>query len=184
MYQPVCLYISPRYTGPKNWYMLGSYMKQQGDNWHITNIEWYEYHQEYAHTYHITFMIHMFINKVLAITLHPDNKVHGANMGPTWVLSSPGRSHEPCYLGKYQIIYMWYYQLPLVCWWGGHFKNTYELFNLRALKISPVRKIHWKIRFLYNTEILRALRLKSSYAFWTPHSKVFCHSILQYLQSP
>ena len=23
----------------------------------------------------------------------PDNKVHGANMGPTWVLSAPGESH-------------------------------------------------------------------------------------------
>ena len=25
---------------------------------------------------------------------------------------------------------------------GGRFKNTYELLNLRALKISPVNKIH------------------------------------------
>ena len=25
---------------------------------------------------------------------------------------------------------------------GGHFKNTYELLNLRALKFSPVDKIH------------------------------------------
>ena len=24
---------------------------------------------------------------------HPDSKVHGANMGPTWVLSAPDRSH-------------------------------------------------------------------------------------------
>ena len=24
---------------------------------------------------------------------HPDSKVHGANMGPTWVLSSPGGPH-------------------------------------------------------------------------------------------
>ena len=24
---------------------------------------------------------------------HPDSKVHGANMGPTWVLSAPGRPH-------------------------------------------------------------------------------------------
>ena len=31
------------------------------------------------------------------------------------------------------------------CLWcrpGGHFKNTYELLNLRALKYSPVNKIH------------------------------------------
>ena len=24
---------------------------------------------------------------------YPDNKVHEANMGPTWVLSAPGRPH-------------------------------------------------------------------------------------------
>ena len=77
---------------------------------------------------------------------------------------------------------------------GGRFKKTYELLNLRALKISPVNKIHifqcmgkifcaefqrypwnstqnilpihWKVRFLYNIGILRALRFKSSYAFF------------------
>ena len=27
----------------------------------------------------------------------PDSKVHGANMGPIWVLSVPGGPHEPCY---------------------------------------------------------------------------------------
>ena len=24
---------------------------------------------------------------------HPDSKIHGANMGPTWVLSAPGGPH-------------------------------------------------------------------------------------------
>ena len=69
------------------------------------------------------------------------------------------------------------------------FKNTYELLNLRALKFSPVNKIHifqcmgkimwnfkgalwnstqnispihWKIQFLYCVEILSALGLKTS----------------------
>ena len=27
----------------------------------------------------------------------PDNKVHGANMGPAWVLSATDGPHEPCY---------------------------------------------------------------------------------------
>ena len=39
----------------------------------------------------------------LTVAIHPDNKVHGANMGPTWVLSAPDgphvRPHEPCYRG-------------------------------------------------------------------------------------
>ena len=26
--------------------------------------------------------------------INPDNKVHGANMGPTWVLSVPGGPHN------------------------------------------------------------------------------------------
>ena len=75
----------------------------------------------------------------------------------------------------------------------GHFKNTYELLNVRALKFSTVNKInifqcmgkifcvefqryplnstqnilpiHWKIWFLYNIEILRVLRFKSLYEF-------------------
>ena len=76
---------------------------------------------------------------------------------------------------------------------GGHFKNTYELLNLRALKFSPVDKIyifqcmgkmflwnfkgtlwnstqniwpiHWRICFLYNIETLRVLIFNSSYVF-------------------
>ena len=31
---------------------------------------------------------------------NPDSKVHGANMGPTWVLSAPDGPHEPCYQGR------------------------------------------------------------------------------------
>ena len=27
----------------------------------------------------------------------PDSKIHGANMGPTWVLSAPDGPHEPCF---------------------------------------------------------------------------------------
>ena len=36
----------------------------------------------------------------------PGSKVHGANMGPIWVLSAPGwspcRPYEPCYQGPYE----------------------------------------------------------------------------------
>ena len=32
--------------------------------------------------------------------LRPDSKVHGANMGPIWVLSAPEGPHEPCYKGN------------------------------------------------------------------------------------
>ena len=80
----------------------------------------------------------------------------------------------------------------LVMWSRGRFKNTYELLNLRVLKFLPTDKIyifqcmvkifcvdfqryplkfhtnllpmHWKIWFLYDIEISRALRFKSSYA--------------------
>ena len=33
---------------------------------------------------------------------NPDSKVHGANMGPTWVLSAPDGPHEPCYQGSHR----------------------------------------------------------------------------------
>ena len=28
---------------------------------------------------------------------YPDNKIHGADMGPTWVISAPDWPHEPCW---------------------------------------------------------------------------------------
>ena len=93
---------------------------------------------------------------------------------------------------------------------GGHFKIAHELLNLRALKFLTVNKIHifhnlwiryfvrnfkgylwnspqiiipihWKIRLLYNVEILRALRFKSSYIFWNapPASPPWAHIIHQ-----
>ena len=31
--------------------------------------------------------------------VNPDSEVHGAIMGPTWVLSAPDGPHEPCYQG-------------------------------------------------------------------------------------
>ena len=31
---------------------------------------------------------------------HPYSKVHGANIGPTWVLSAPDGPHEPYYQGN------------------------------------------------------------------------------------
>ena len=34
----------------------------------------------------------------------PDSKVHGANMGPTWVLSAPCCPHEHCYQGLFAIL--------------------------------------------------------------------------------
>ena len=32
---------------------------------------------------------------------NPDSKVHGDNMGPTWVLLAPDGPHKPCYQGTY-----------------------------------------------------------------------------------
>ena len=36
--------------------------------------------------------------------MNPDSKVHGANMGPNWVLSSPGGPHVgPMYLAIWEL---------------------------------------------------------------------------------
>ena len=40
----------------------------------------------------------------------PDSKVHGANMGPTWVLLALDGPHKPCYQGQlgcvhYHVVY-------------------------------------------------------------------------------
>ena len=77
---------------------------------------------------------------------------------------------------------------------GGHFKNAFELLNLRAIKIQCCIKvwvkyfvwnfkgylwnstqniipIHWKMWILFTGENLRALRFKSSYVFLKRHSE-------------
>ena len=103
-----------------------------------------------------------------------------------------------CYARFLKKIALYYKQLRFLCPpdpsdLPGRFKKTYELLNLRALKISPVNKIHifqcmgkifcvefqrYPLKFhtkylthtlkdtiLYNIGILRALRFKSLYAF-------------------
>ena len=44
-----------------------------------------------------TFFPHMPMETILLTC--PDSEVHGANMGPTWVLSVPDGPHKPCYQG-------------------------------------------------------------------------------------
>ena len=63
----------------------------------------------------------------------PDNKVHGANMGPTWVLSAPCGPHKPCYQGYcevqwitrimhmvcicFALFFVWYMSISPKCFW-------------------------------------------------------------------
>ena len=35
----------------------------------------------------------LLIKKLMPVHVYPDNKVHGANMGPTWVLWAPDGLH-------------------------------------------------------------------------------------------
>ena len=42
------------------------------------------------------------------------------------------------------------------------------LYGISKVPFEIPHKIHWKIWFLYNIEILRALRFKSSYTFLNP----------------
>ena len=41
---------------------------------------------------------------VLCSSNFPDNKVHGANMGPIWGQQDSGGPHELCYLGWDEIL--------------------------------------------------------------------------------
>ena len=52
---------------------------------------WFPYTPTYAHKY-------------THIHIYPDSKVHGANMGPTWVLSAPDGPHELCSHGMYLLL--------------------------------------------------------------------------------
>ena len=41
-------------------------------------------------------------------TIYTDNKVDGANMEPTWVLSAPYWRHQPCYQGRWSLAASWW----------------------------------------------------------------------------
>ena len=50
-------------------------------------------------------------NKLSCRSIYLDNKVHGANMGPTWVLLAPGGSHvSPTNLAVWVMLRPWYHE--------------------------------------------------------------------------
>ena len=56
----------------------------------------------------------------------------------------------------------------LICFWALKNKSSYFVWNFQGTLWNSTQNIlpkHWKLWFLYNTEILRALRLKNAYAF-------------------
>ena len=61
---------------------------------------------------------------LISSEISPDIKVHGANMGPIWVLLAPCWPHGLCYLGQlldkydHQIVFQLMWELP--SWWSGH----------------------------------------------------------------
>ena len=56
---------------------------------------------------------------------YPDSKVHGANMGPTWVLSAPDGSH----VGPMNLD-IWVYIIYVMVWFEGKDEGTF----VRGLK--------------------------------------------------
>ena len=88
---------------------------------------------------------------------------------------------KPTSLKDYKIQWSLYISLFYYCVQGGHFKNVFELLNLRAPKneihifqctgkmfgvdlwisTQNILSMHWKMQFLYKVEYLRALISKS-----------------------
>ena len=61
----------------------------------------------------------------------------------------------------------------LICFWALKNKSSYFVWNFQGTLWNSTQNIlpkHWKLWFLYNTEILRALRLKNAYAIFETHS--------------
>ena len=54
------------------------------------------------------------ISKNITVIYSPDSEIHGANMGPTWVLSAPDRPHVGAMNLAIRVI-EWMYELPWPC---------------------------------------------------------------------
>ena len=66
----------------------------------------------------------------MILNTYPDSKVHGANMGPTWVLPAPDGPHVgPMNLAN----------------WGVHYVEVNILNGLRILRnIVSLLELHWR----------------------------------------
>ena len=63
-------------------------------------------HWNFAVSYVDHVLSDVLANTITVITNNPNSKVHGANMGPTWVGPkwAPCWPHEPCYQGPFFLI--------------------------------------------------------------------------------
>ena len=83
-------------------------------NYDLHNHMWFNYLSMASIQTFICWLLYGASGKSSTMTIiikhHPDSKVHGANMGTSWVLLAPCgphcRPHEPCYLGSH---WLWLY---------------------------------------------------------------------------
>ena len=80
---------------------------------------------------------------------NPDNKVHGANMGPTWVLSAqmgPCWSHEPCIRDIYYYNHIF---LGLMSWLRNWYQAEDWLMAMYSNKNNPSSVADFFVGMLY-----------------------------------
>ena len=78
------------------------------------------------------------------LCVYPDNKVHGANMGPTWV--GPCWTHESCYKGSLPVGLS--DQCPLVVT-GINFNPSMSKCNSKFIFVLCLTKLPW-VMFLWH----------------------------------
>ena len=81
--------------GVKRWWGGRWHQAITRTNFDLSSIGYVAFPREQSHSWKYSW--HQSVKRVwklyLWITATPDSKAHGANMGPTWVLSSPGGPH-------------------------------------------------------------------------------------------
>ena len=99
----------------------------------------------------------------------PDNKVHGANMGPTWVLSAPGGPHVgPMILASrdYNVISIWLSPYPVSSLLISHslyFRWAWGAF-FEVMNCVTVKNINNQILILdYNKSLSSSMYLKGNH---------------------
>ena len=88
----------------------------------------------------------------------PDNKVHGAHMGPTWVLSAPDGPHVgpmnlSCYQGLSELMSTWYYKEYFGCFRQRKWHCIHSCSKVIGIFFCNVEK--WYLSSKYGYAILR-----------------------------
>ena len=116
-----------------------------------------------------------FVKIVSRILPYLDSKVHGANMGPTWVLSVSDGPHEPCYQGSVSEATLKEIKNRGWCRTATNHKNSQTIWKILEVycKITITRVIIMQIFFWQNIKWRNLCCLSATLSLYLTDGQIY-----------